>query len=243
MADKQQTQKAGRYDPATIEAKWQRYWAEHDTFRMPNPGEPGFDASRPKFYILDMFPYPSGAGLHVGHPLGYCATDIIGRYKRMCGFNVLHPMGFDSFGLPAEQYAIEHNVHPAVTTKNNVDNYRNQMKMFGFSYDWSREVATSDASYYKFTQWMFARMFESWYDDECRWVDPQGKEAVGRARPISELVAELEAGRWGVDASLQVVRTSDAPGRRGWANLTAAEKRRVLDLQRLAYSDEVAVNW
>jgi len=134
--------KPGRYDFAPIEAKWQRYWEEHSTFRTLNPGDLGADTTKPKYYVLDMFPYPSGAGLHVGHPIGYCATDIVTRYKRMRGFNVLHPMGFDAFGLPAEQYAIETNVHPAVTTKNNIEGYRRQLRMFGFSYDWGRELAT-----------------------------------------------------------------------------------------------------
>ncbi len=187
----------GRYDPRAIEARWQQYWEEHQTFRTLNPGDPGFDVDKPKFYVLDFFPYPSGAGLHVGHPLGYCATDIIARYKRMRGFNVLHPMGWDAFGLPAEQYAIAHNVHPAITTRKNIDTYRRQLKMLGLSYDWSRQFATCDPSYYKYTQWIFARMFDSWYDDQCRWTGPDGRETVGRARPISELVAELESGRRG----------------------------------------------
>lgn len=243
MADMQHSEKAGRYDFAVIEVRWQRYWEENQTFRVPNPGEPGADTSKPKFYILDMFPYPSGAGLHVGHPVGYCATDIIARYRRMCGFNVLHPMGFDAFGLPAEQYAIETGVHPAITTKANIEKYRRQLKMFGFCYDWSREVTTSDPKYYKFTQWMFARMFESWYDDQCRWVASDGKETVGRARPIGELVAELESGRWGVDASLNLVQSADAPDRREWADLSKGQRRQVLDRQRLAYLDEVSVNW
>ena len=120
MAQTRQDRKPGRYDFTGIERRWQQYWEENETFRAANPGEPGFDADKPKFYILDMFPYPSGSGLHVGHPVGYCATDIVARHKRMCGFNVLHPMGFDAFGLPAEQYAIEHNVHPAVTTAKNI---------------------------------------------------------------------------------------------------------------------------
>lgn len=236
-------EKPGRYDFAAIEAKWQAYWAEHRTFRSLNPGEAGADPSKPKFYILDMFPYPSGAGLHVGHPLGYCATDIVSRYKRMRGFNVLHPMGFDAFGLPAEQYAIEHNVHPAITTKKNIDVYRRQLKSFGFSYDWEREVATCDASYYKFTQWIFLQMYHSWYDDEHRWVDPQGQETIGRARPIRELVSELESGRWGVNWCLEVVRDASASGRREWKDLSAVERRHTLDRQRLAYLDEVPVNW
>ncbi len=243
MAERQAHGSAGRYNPASIEPRWQRYWAENDTFHTLNPGEPGFDADRPKFYILDFFPYPSGAGLHVGHPLGYCATDIVARYKRMCGFNVLHPMGFDAFGLPAEQYAIEHNIHPAVTTKRNIDRYRSQLQMFGFSYDWNRQLATCDPSYYKFTQWIFLQMFESWYDGEDRWVDSEGRETPGRARPIRELVTELEAGRWGVNASLEPVRKKDAPGRTEWSDLSEKDRREVVNRMRLAYVDEVPVNW
>ncbi len=243
MAGTQQTERRGRYDFTAIEAKWQRYWEEHQSFRTLNPGDPGADTNKPKFYVLDMFPYPSGAGLHVGHPLGYCATDIVSRYKRMRGFNVLHPMGFDSFGLPAEQYAIKTGVHPAVTTGKNVDVYRRQLKMFGFSYDWDREVKTSDSSYYKFTQWMFARMFESWYDEKWRWVGAEGEDTVGRARPISTLTAELEAGRWGVDSSMQPVRAKDDPDRKEWADLSPEQRRRVISNQRLAFVDEVSVNW
>ncbi len=234
---------SGKYDFTAIEARWQQYWEEHQTFKTLNPGDGGADPSRPKFYILDMFPYPSGAGLHVGHPLGYCASDIIARYKRMRGYNVLHPMGFDAFGLPAEQYAIEHGVHPRVTTKHNIDTYRRQLKMFGFSYDWSREVATCDPPYYKFTQWIFLRMFESWYDDRCVWVDPQGHRTRGRARPISELQAELEAGRLGVTPAGGLARDPQAPGVRRWSDLSEAERRKVIDGQRLAYLDEVPVNW
>jgi leucyl-tRNA synthetase len=236
-------EKRGRYDFAAIESRWQKYWEEEETFRTPNPDDPGFEPARPKFYILDMFPYPSGAGLHVGHPLGYCATDIVTRYKRMRGFNVLHPMGFDAFGLPAEQYAIEHNVHPATTTRKNIDMYRRQLKMFGFSYDWNREVATCDPSYYKFTQWIFLRMFESWYDDNCRWTDLSGREVIGRARPIKELIAELDSGRWGVDPKGNLLHDRNVPQRREWADLNAAERRAVLDRYRLAYLDEIPVNW
>ncbi len=223
MSDAQEI-KPGRYDFTAIEAKWQAYWNEHGTFRVMNPGEPGADTTKPKFYILDMFPYPSGAGLHVGHPLGYCATDIIARYKRMRGFNVLHPMGFDAFGLPAEQYAIETNVHPALTTQKNIEMYRRQLRMFGFSYDWDRELATCDPAYFKWTQWMFLRMHESWYDESCEWVGPDGCRTKGRARPIRELVAKLEADK-------------------NWASKSAAEKRRIIDGYRLAYMDEVPVNW
>ncbi len=234
--------KPGRYDFAAIEARWQRYWEEHATFRSLNPGEPGADTSKPKYYILDMFPYPSGAGLHVGHPIGYCATDIVTRYKRMRGFNVLHPMGFDAFGLPAEQYAIETNIHPAVTTQKNIEMYRRQLKMFGFSYDWGRELATCDPGYYRWTQWMFVRMYESWYDEECQWKGADGRAVIGRASPIAELVAELESGRWGVDASLGLVRSKHV-SRQEWAKLSKIQMRQAIDRQRLAYIDEVPVNW
>ncbi len=147
-----------------FEPQWQAYWEEHQTFRVPNPGEPGFDASRPKYYVLDMFPYPSGAGLHVGHPEGYTATDIIGRFKRMNGYNVLHPMGWDSFGLPAEQYAIKTGQHPAVTTAQNVARFKEQLKKIGFGYDWSREIATSNPDYYQWTQWIFLKLYNAWFN-------------------------------------------------------------------------------
>jgi leucyl-tRNA synthetase len=155
-----------------IEAKWQQFWDEHQTFHVTNPGEPGFDATRPKYYVLDMFPYPSGAGLHVGHPEGYTATDIIGRYKRMCGFNVLHPMGWDAFGLPAEQYAIRTGQHPAVTTAANINNFRSQLKRIGFGYDWQREVNTTDPGYFKWTQWIFLQLYHSWYNPATRKAEP-----------------------------------------------------------------------
>ncbi len=159
-----------------FEPKWQSVWDEQKTFRVPNPGEADFDPAKPKCYVLDMFPYPSGAGLHVGHPEGYTATDIVSRYKRMKGYNVLHPMGWDSFGLPAEQYAIKTGQHPAITTNANIDNFRRQLKMLGFSYDWDREIATTDPHYVKWTQWIFLRLYHSYYNAE-----------KGRACPISEL--------------------------------------------------------
>jgi leucyl-tRNA synthetase len=158
------------YDPKTIEPRWQAYWDQHKTFRTPDSSD------KPKFYILDMFPYPSGAGLHVGHPEGYTATDILARYRRMCGYNVLHPMGWDAFGLPAEQYAVETNTHPRVTTQKNIDTFRRQIKMLGFSYDWDREVDTTDPNYFKWTQWIFLQIFDTWYDEEQQ-----------RGRPIAEL--------------------------------------------------------
>ena len=160
----------GLYDHLTIEPKWQKFWEENKTFKAED------DFSKPKYYVLDMFPYPSGNGLHVGHPEGYTATDIISRYKRMKGFNVLHPMGYDAFGLPAEQYAVKTGTHPAITTETNVNNIRKQIKALGFSYDWDREVNTTQVGYYKWTQWIFLKLFNSWYD-----VDQK------KARPIDEL--------------------------------------------------------
>ena len=159
-----------------FEPKWQQIWDERKTFKVNNPGEEGFDASKPKYYVLDMFPYPSGAGLHVGHPEGYTATDIVARFKRMNGFNVLHPMGWDSFGLPAEQYAIKTGQHPSVTTFRNIDNFRRQLKMLGFSYDWDRELATTDHEYVRWTQWIFLQLYNSYYNKELK-----------KARPVSEL--------------------------------------------------------
>src|SRR5882762_5326538 len=146
------------YQFKDIEKKWQKFWAENQTFKTED------ETTKPKYYILDMFPYPSGAGLHVGHPLGYIASDIYARYKRLKGFNVLHPMGYDAFGLPAEQYAIETGQHPAVTTEKNIARYREQLDNIGFCFDWSREVRTSDANYYKWTQWIFLQLFHSWYN-------------------------------------------------------------------------------
>src|SRR6201987_5619987 len=178
-----------------IEPKWQTIWEKQQVFHAPNPGEKGFDPAKPKFYVLDMFPYPSGAGLHVGHPEGYTATDIIARHKRMRGFNVLHPMGWDSFGLPAEQYAVKTGQHPAVTTKQNIGRFKKQIQRLGFSSDWEREIATSDAHYYRWTQWISRRLFEKglayqaevpvWWCEELgtvlanEEVDAEGKSDVG----------------------------------------------------------------
>ncbi len=142
------------YDPSTIEARWQAYWNQHQVFKTV------LDTSKPKFYVLDMFPYPSGAGLHVGHPKGYIATDVLSRYKRMRGFNVLHPMGWDAFGLPAEQYAIETGTHPRVKTQSNIQNFKHQLSSLGLDYDWSREIDTTDPGYFKWTQWIFEKLYE-----------------------------------------------------------------------------------
>jgi leucyl-tRNA synthetase len=171
------------YNPKAIEPRWQRYWEEHKTFRTPDSSD------KPKYYILDMFPYPSGSGLHVGHPEGYTATDILARYRRMRGFNVLHPMGWDAFGLPAEKYAVKTGTHPRITTQENIATFRRQIKMLGFSYDWDREVDTTDPSYYKWTQWIFLQIFDTWYDPEKK-----------RGRPISELPIPAEVRKQGEKA-------------------------------------------
>src|SRR6476620_9952404 len=162
------------YPFTDVEAKWQAYWQAKGTFRTP----PKVDTTRPKYYVLDMFPYPSGEGLHVGHPEGYTASDIVARYKRMQGFNVLRPMGWDAFGLPAEQYALKTGTHPAVTTRKNIDTFRRQIKSLGFSYDWDREVDTTDPCYYKWTQWIFLQIYDTWYDPDFAWTDPQGQPRV-----------------------------------------------------------------
>jgi len=220
---------------AEIENRWQKYWDEHQSYRQSNPGEPGFDASKPKFYCLDMFPYPSGAGLHVGHPEGYTATDILSRYKRMRGFNVLHPMGWDAFGLPAEQYAIQTGVHPAITTKKALANFRRQLKRFGFSYDWSREFGTIDPDYYKWTQWIFLQFYDAWFDAEAQ-----------RARPMAELIDGFERGTRAVAFNPDAAEKSVADKARAfgaWHTLDAREQRAVLDSYRLAYRAEQTVNW
>ena len=212
------------YNFKEIERKWQSFWAANHTFKAE------IDSSKPKYYVLDMFPYPSGAGLHVGHPLGYIASDIYSRYKRLCGFNVLHPMGYDAFGLPAEQYAIQTGQHPAVTTEKNIARYREQMDRIGFSYDWSREVRTCDPEYYKWTQWAFLKMFDSWYDNIQQ-----------KARPIAELEAAFaEGGSAAVDAACGEVApfTSEQ-----WASFSDKEKADVLMQYRIAYQGETSVNW
>ena len=212
------------YDFKKIEQKWQAFWAANQTFKAE------VDPSKPKYYVLDMFPYPSGAGLHVGHPLGYIASDIYSRYKRLCGFNVLHPMGYDAFGLPAEQYAIQTGQHPAVTTEKNIARYREQMDRIGFSYDWSREIRTCDPEYYKWTQWAFIQMFESWYDNVQQ-----------KARPIAELEAAFaEGGSAAVDAACGDEKEFTA---QQWNEFSAKEKSDVLMQYRIAYQGETAVNW
>ena len=212
------------YNFKEIEKKWQAYWAANQTFKAE------IDSSKPKYYVLDMFPYPSGAGLHVGHPLGYIASDIYSRYKRLCGFNVLHPMGYDAFGLPAEQYAIQTGQHPAVTTEKNIARYREQMDRIGFSYDWSREVRTCDPGYYKWTQWAFLQMFDSWYDNIQQ-----------KARPIAELEKLFaQGGNAAVDAACGDVASFSAEQ---WNSFSDAEKAAVLMQYRIAYQGETAVNW
>ncbi len=213
-----------------IELRWQDRWEAAGTFHTPNPSGPlaeGFDrvAGRPKFFVIDMFPYPSGAGLHVGHPLGYIGTDVYARYKRMSGHNVLHPFGYDAFGLPAEQYAIDTGQHPAVTTAANIAHMRRQLRRLGFGHDRRREFATTDVSYYRWTQWIFLKIFNSWFDDK-----------TGRARPVGDLVIEFESG--------QREPTSGAnPDDRPWAELAELERRKVIDSYRLAYISEELVNW
>ena len=212
------------YNFKEIEAKWQQRWRDNKTYRVVT------DPSRPKFYVLDMFPYPSGAGLHVGHPLGYIASDIYSRYKRLKGFNVLHPMGYDAFGLPAEQYAIQTGQHPAVTTEQNIARYREQLDKIGFSFDWDREVRTCDPAYYKWTQWAFLEMFAHYYDNRRR-----------QARPIEELKDAFAAsGTEGVDAACtQELRfTADE-----WNSWDEKRREQVLQNYRLAFRADTMVNW
>ena len=202
------------YDFKSIESKWQAWWAANKTFKVVE------DPAKPKYYVLDMFPYPSGAGLHVGHPLGYIASDIFSRYKRLKGFNVLHPMGYDAFGLPAEQYAIQTGQHPEVTTDKNVARYREQLDRIGFSYDWDREVRTCDPGFYKWTQWAFLQMFDSWYDP-----------AQDKARPIAELIAKFES------TGYEDVTPEQ------WKSASEKEKSDILMRYRIAYQGETSVNW
>lgn len=213
------------YNHKSLEKKWQKFWADHQTYKTSDTHQ------KPKYYVLDMFPYPSGAGLHVGHPLGYIASDIFSRYKRLKGFNVLHPMGYDSFGLPAEQYAIQTGQHPAVTTEVNINRYREQMDNIGFSYDWSREVRTSDPSYYKWTQWIFMRLFDSWYNKES-----------DKAEPIETLIARfVVSGSTGISAvSDEDVMEFSADE---WKSFDEEKQQRELLKYRIAYLRESTVNW
>ena len=213
------------YNHKEIEAFWQEYWAEHQTFKAQN------DSDKPKYYVLDMFPYPSGAGLHVGHPLGYIASDIVARYKRHKGFNVLHPQGYDSFGLPAEQYAIQTGQHPALTTAQNIARYREQLDKIGFSFDWSREVKTSDPDYYRHTQWIFIQLFNSWYNN-----------ATDKAEPIETLVALFEKqGTSKVNAPYD----DDTPTftAEQWHAFSSEQQQQILLKYRLTYLAETEVNW
>ncbi|MGB3055315.1 MAG: class I tRNA ligase family protein, partial [Acidimicrobiales bacterium] len=237
MADRSPTdQPAHRYDAsmaATIEARWQDRWEAEGTFHTPNPVgalSEGFEAvaDRPKRYVLDMFPYPSGVGLHVGHPLGFIGTDVYARYLRMTGHNVMHTMGYDAFGLPAEQYALQTNTHPRVTTETNIANMRRQLRRLGLAHDPRRSISTTDEDYYRWTQWIFLQLFNSWYDTAA--------DDGGRARPVSELEAELDAGTRQPDPGTN-------PSGRSWSDLDATGRRAVLNAHRLAYLAEVPVNW
>ena len=212
------------YNFREIEQKWRRIWAEQQTYKVEA------DEQKEKFYVLNMFPYPSGAGLHVGHPLGYIASDIYARYKRLQGFNVLNPMGYDAYGLPAEQYAIETGQHPAITTETNINRYREQLDKIGFSFDWSREIRTCDAEYYHWTQWAFQEMFNSYYCNTCQ-----------KAQPIKNLVAHFAAqGTAGLDVacSEEMQFTADE-----WNAMSDVDQQKVLMNYRIAYLGETMVNW
>lgn len=212
------------YNHQEIEKKWQKYWAGHKTFKCE------IDHSRPKYYVLDMFPYPSGAGLHVGHPLGYIASDIFSRYKRHKGFNVLHPMGYDAYGLPAEQHAIDTGTHPAITTEKNINRYREQLDKIGFSYDWDREVRTSDPNYYKWTQWTFIQLFKHWFDND-----------TNQAKPIEKLVGEFsQHGNQNINAASNPIDIFSADD---WNTKTEKQQQEILMHYRLAYLSDTMVNW
>jgi len=209
-----------KYNFLEIEAKWQKYWEENQTFRTDN------SSAKPKAYILDMYPYPSGAGLHVGHPEGYTATDILSRFKRMMGYNVLHPMGWDAFGLPAERYAMQTNIHPRITTEQNISTFRRQIKMLGMSYDWSREIDTTDPAYYRWTQWIFLQIYNSWYD-----------ERVHTARPIQTLEDEL------LRHGTKELSAGENFTAEEWKRKSKKEKHDFITQFRLAYIAEIPVNW
>ncbi|MDZ4759072.1 MAG: class I tRNA ligase family protein, partial [Bacteroidota bacterium] len=209
------------YNFKKIEEDWQQYWRENSMYKVNE------DTTKPKYFVLDMFPYPSGAGLHVGHPLGYIASDIYARYKRLKGFNVLHPMGYDSFGLPAEQYAIQTGQHPAITTETNINRYREQLDKIGFSFDWSREVRTSDPKFYKWTQWIFIQLFNSWYNTE-----------TDKSEPIETLIAKFEKGEIPAPPDGFPKQSTDT-----WNNLGEKVQQEILMLYRNAYLSETYVNW
>ena len=209
-----------RYDAKRIETRWQQYWESNQTFRTDDQMPADGAAAKPKLYVLDMFPYPSGSGLHVGHPEGYTATDIVCRYARMKGKNVLHPMGWDAFGFPAEEHAVKTGTHPRITTEQNIDTFRRQLKMLGFSYDWTRELSTTDPDYYRWTQWIFLQLFDTWYDNDCVWTGPDDRQRTGRGRPIAELPIPADVVAAGTEAV-----------------------RRYQDKHRLAYVSEAPVNW
>ena len=212
------------YNFLEIEKKWQDYWAKNQTFKAENK------STLPKYYVLDMFPYPSGAGLHVGHPLGYIASDIYARYKRHKGFNVLHPQGYDSFGLPAEQYAIQTGQHPNITTQTNINRYREQLDRMGFSFDWSREIRTSQADYYKWTQWIFLLLFDSYY---CK--------KANAAQPIKYLISHFELkGNHDLDAVCDENSTTFTAT--DWSSFSANKQQEILLMYRLAYLSETEVN-
>ncbi|MBB3662754.1 leucyl-tRNA synthetase [Prauserella sediminis] len=227
MTDGSDTTPAQRYNAALagqIERRWQDYWSDHGTYHAPNPAGPLSDESAPmpsdKLFVQDMFPYPSGSGLHVGHPLGFISTDVFARYNRMIGRNVLHTMGFDSFGLPAEQYAVQTGTHPRTTTERNIERYLDQIRRLGFGHDERRRIATTDIEFYKWTQWIFLQIFNSYYDDR-----------ENKARPVAELEKQFAAGE------------RETPDGRAWSELSAAEQRKVIDEYRLVYISEAPVNW
>ena len=216
-----------RYTPelaAEIELRWQDRWEADGTYEAPNPAGPLADpeavADRPRRYVLDMFPYPSGAGLHVGHPFGYISTDVYARYRRTRGDNVLHAMGYDAFGLPAEQFAVRTGAHPRTTTEDNIATMRRQLRRIGLGHDARRSVATTDVEFYRWTQWVFTQIFESWFDTEA-----------DVARPIAELLAAFESGE------------RPTPDGRAWNELAEGERRAIIDDHRLVYSAEMPVNW
>jgi leucyl-tRNA synthetase len=243
-----------------IEPKWQATWDKNRSFHAPNPGEENFDPAKPKFYVLDMFPYPSGAGLHVGHPEGYTATDIVARYKRLCGFNVLHPMGWDAFGLPAEQYAIKTGQHPVITTRDNVAKFKSQLKRIGFSYDWEREVNTTDPAYYKWTQWIFLQLYNSWFNPETKRAERissyHGADADGvRLAYVAEVpvnwcqeLGTVLANEEVIDGKSEVggFPVVRRPMRQWMLRITAFADRLLDELQGLDWPDSIKVlqrNW